>query len=96
MPCQAAEQFGVLRHAVHVRLEETKAFFERGEFIDARVVDENIEPAKRFDRRVHDALRIRGLHNAANALAALALARAIDLPLAALLREAMRAGRSSR
>ncbi|BAO87422.1 UDP-N-acetylmuramoyl-L-alanine--D-glutamate ligase [Caballeronia cordobensis] len=32
-----------------------------------------------------DALRIRGLHNAANALAALALTRAIDLPLAALL-----------
>ena len=32
-----------------------------------------------------DALLIRGLHNAANALAALALARAIDLPLAALL-----------
>lgn len=32
-----------------------------------------------------DALRIRGLHNAANALAALALARAIDLPLASLL-----------
>ena len=32
-----------------------------------------------------DALRIRGLHNAANALAALALARAIDLPLAPLL-----------
>jgi UDP-N-acetylmuramoylalanine--D-glutamate ligase len=32
-----------------------------------------------------DALRIRGLHNAANALAALALARAIGLPLAALL-----------
>jgi UDP-N-acetylmuramoylalanine--D-glutamate ligase len=32
-----------------------------------------------------DALHIRGLHNAANALAAMALARAIDLPLAALL-----------
>jgi UDP-N-acetylmuramoylalanine--D-glutamate ligase len=32
-----------------------------------------------------DALRIRGLHNAANALAALALARAIELPLAPLL-----------
>jgi len=32
-----------------------------------------------------DALRIRGLHNAANAMAALALARAIDLPLASLL-----------
>lgn len=32
-----------------------------------------------------DALRIRGLHNAANALAAFALARAIDLPAALLL-----------
>ncbi len=32
-----------------------------------------------------DALRIRGLHNAANALAAFALARAIELPPAALL-----------
>src|SRR5450830_580717 len=32
-----------------------------------------------------DALRIRGLHNALNALAALALCRAIDLPLAPLL-----------
>jgi UDP-N-acetylmuramoylalanine--D-glutamate ligase len=30
-------------------------------------------------------LRVRGLHNAANALAGLALARAIDLPLASLL-----------
>ncbi len=32
-----------------------------------------------------DALKIRGLHNAANALAALALCRAINLPMAALL-----------
>jgi UDP-N-acetylmuramoylalanine--D-glutamate ligase len=32
-----------------------------------------------------DALKIRGLHNALNALAALALCRAVDLPLAALL-----------
>jgi UDP-N-acetylmuramoylalanine--D-glutamate ligase len=32
-----------------------------------------------------DALRIRGLHNASNALAALALCRAIDLPMAQLL-----------
>ncbi len=32
-----------------------------------------------------DALHVRGLHNAANALAALALCRAIDLPLAPLL-----------
>jgi hypothetical protein len=33
MPCQAAEQFGILRHAVHVRLEESKAFFECGELL---------------------------------------------------------------
>ena len=32
-----------------------------------------------------DALRIRGAHNAMNALAALALCRAIDLPMAPLL-----------
>jgi UDP-N-acetylmuramoylalanine--D-glutamate ligase len=32
-----------------------------------------------------DALRIRGLHNASNALAALALCRAVDLPMARLL-----------
>jgi UDP-N-acetylmuramoylalanine--D-glutamate ligase len=32
-----------------------------------------------------DALRIRGAHNQANALAALALARAIDVPMAAML-----------
>ncbi|HAV36175.1 MAG TPA: UDP-N-acetylmuramoyl-L-alanine--D-glutamate ligase, partial [Massilia sp.] len=32
-----------------------------------------------------DALKIRGLHNAANALAALALCRAAGLPLAPLL-----------
>jgi UDP-N-acetylmuramoylalanine--D-glutamate ligase len=32
-----------------------------------------------------DALRIRGIHNASNALAALALCRAIDLPMVALL-----------
>jgi UDP-N-acetylmuramoylalanine--D-glutamate ligase len=32
-----------------------------------------------------DALRIRGIHNASNALAALALCRAVNLPLAALL-----------
>ncbi|KND60168.1 UDP-N-acetylmuramoylalanine-D-glutamate ligase [Candidatus Burkholderia verschuerenii] len=44
---------------------------------EPNVVSKRLMPA--------DALRIRGLHNAANALAALALTRAIDLPLAALL-----------
>jgi len=43
----------------------------------AECVVKNLMPA--------DALQIRGLHNAANALAALALCRAIDLPLAPLL-----------
>lgn len=48
------------------------------------------EPAEAAETTVSrlmpaDALRIRGLHNAANALAALALCRAIDLPLAPLL-----------
>ena len=33
MPCQAAEQFGILRHTVHVRLEESKAFLECGELL---------------------------------------------------------------
>jgi UDP-N-acetylmuramoylalanine--D-glutamate ligase len=45
------------------------------------------EPAELVINRLMpaDALRIRGLHNAANALAALALCRAADLPLAPLL-----------
>ncbi|MDQ2820768.1 MAG: UDP-N-acetylmuramoyl-L-alanine--D-glutamate ligase [Pseudomonadota bacterium] len=48
------------------------------------------EPAEEVETTISrlmpaDALRIRGLHNAANALAALALCRAIDLPLAPLL-----------
>ncbi len=42
------------------------------------------DPAKRL--MPIDALRIKGLHNATNALAALALTRAIDLPLAACLK----------
>jgi len=45
------------------------------------------EPAELFVNRMMpaDALRIRGLHNASNALAALALCRAVGLPLAPLL-----------
>ena len=31
MPCQAAEQLRVRRHAVHVCLDKSKAFLERGE-----------------------------------------------------------------
>lgn len=45
------------------------------------------EPVELFVNRLMpaDALRIRGLHNASNALAALALCRAVGLPLAPLL-----------
>jgi UDP-N-acetylmuramoylalanine--D-glutamate ligase len=48
---------------------------------------EDPEPAELFINRLMpaDALRIRGLHNASNALAALALCRACGLPLAPLL-----------
>lgn len=48
---------------------------------------EALEPVELFVNRLMpaDALRIRGLHNASNALAALALCRAVGLPLAPLL-----------
>jgi UDP-N-acetylmuramoylalanine--D-glutamate ligase len=48
------------------------------------------EPAEIFINRLMpaDALKIRGLHNASNVLASLALCRAIDLPLAPLLHAA--------
>jgi UDP-N-acetylmuramoylalanine--D-glutamate ligase len=48
---------------------------------------ESVEPVELFINRLMpaDALRIRGLHNASNALAALALCRAVKLPLAPLL-----------
>jgi len=48
------------------------------------------EPAEIFVNRLMpaDALKIRGLHNASNVLAALALCRSIDLPLAPLLHAA--------
>ena len=47
------------------------------QLVEAAVMINRVMPA--------DALRIRGLHNAVNGLAALALCRAIDLPLAPLL-----------
>ena len=49
--------------------------------------NEPVEPVELFINRLMpaDALHIRGLHNASNALAALALCRAIGLPLAPLL-----------
>jgi UDP-N-acetylmuramoylalanine--D-glutamate ligase len=47
------------------------------QLVDAAVAVNRLMPA--------DALKIRGLHNAVNGLAALALCRAIDLPLAPLL-----------
>ena len=58
--------------------------------VRAREVDET--PKRRDAEEIHlqrlmpaDALRVRGRHNAANALAALALASAIDCPLAPML-----------
>nr|WP_314540468.1 UDP-N-acetylmuramoyl-L-alanine--D-glutamate ligase [uncultured Massilia sp.] len=52
-----------------------------------RKKNEPAEPVELFVNRLMpaDALRIRGLHNASNALAALALCRAVGLPLAPLL-----------
>ncbi len=67
------------------------------EAVDRDAPDEVATTSRRRKRDAHtpdiaqkrlmpaDALRIRGLHNAANALAAFALARAIDLPAAPLL-----------
>ncbi|KVN42539.1 UDP-N-acetylmuramoylalanine--D-glutamate ligase [Burkholderia pyrrocinia] len=67
------------------------------EAIDRDATDEPVTGRRRKREAAHtpdiaqkrlmpaDALRIRGLHNAANALAAFALARAIDLPAAPLL-----------
>jgi len=72
------EERGVLWLANAVPGEEIEKKRKKGELaepVDAIV--NRLMPA--------DALKIRGLHNAANALAALALCRACDLPLAPLL-----------
>jgi UDP-N-acetylmuramoylalanine--D-glutamate ligase len=60
--------------------------------VRAREADETLKRSQDEDEEIHlqrlmpaDALRIRGRHNAANALAALALATAIGCPLAQLL-----------
>ena len=60
--------------------------------VRAREADETLKRKKGEDEEIHlqrlmpaDALRVRGRHNAANALAALALATAIGCPLNALL-----------
>jgi UDP-N-acetylmuramoylalanine--D-glutamate ligase len=70
--------------AVTVPLEETEKKPQRKNsaknqmnLVEAAVMINRLMPA--------DALKIRGLHNAVNGLAALALCRAIDLPLAPLL-----------
>jgi UDP-N-acetylmuramoylalanine--D-glutamate ligase len=72
------EERGVLWLANAVAGEASDKKLKRGEIrekVDA--VASRLMPA--------DALKIRGLHNASNALAALALCRACDLPLAPLL-----------
>jgi UDP-N-acetylmuramoylalanine--D-glutamate ligase len=87
------DSFGIVNEngmqwlAVTVPLEETakkpqrknsaKNQLNQLNLVDAAVMINRLMPA--------DALKIRGLHNAVNGLAALALCRAIDLPLAPLL-----------
>ena len=69
---------GVLWLTVAVAGEESEKKRKKNEVAEAvPVIINRLMPA--------DALRIRGLHNAANALAALALCRAIGLPFAPLL-----------
>lgn len=86
---QRANDFGLtgdngmqwLSHAVVVEDEDTGTGRRK-----KKGQQEVVEPAFEIRQLMPvDALRIRGLHNAANALAALALCRAIDLPLAPLL-----------
>jgi UDP-N-acetylmuramoylalanine--D-glutamate ligase len=60
-----------------VRAREADPTLKRKKGEDEEIILQRLMPA--------DALRIRGRHNASNALAALALATAIDLPLAPLL-----------
>jgi UDP-N-acetylmuramoylalanine--D-glutamate ligase len=69
-----------LSHALPVEDEEMRGRRRKKaaqEVVEAEFVVKQLMPA--------EALQIRGIHNAANALAALALCRAIDLPLAPLL-----------
>jgi UDP-N-acetylmuramoylalanine--D-glutamate ligase len=72
------EERGVLWLAGAVAGEEIEKKRKKGEAPEpVDVIVNRLMPA--------DALKIRGLHNAANALAALALCRACELPLASLL-----------
>ena len=73
--------------AVTVPLEETEKKPQRKNSAQNRKDQLNlVEAAVMINRLMPaDALKIRGLHNAVNGLAALALCRAIDLPLAPLL-----------
>jgi UDP-N-acetylmuramoylalanine--D-glutamate ligase len=79
--------YGLLRDNGMLWLVEGIDQDAAGEFTPSRRrKQEAAEPTLASKRLMPvDALRVRGLHNAANALAALALARAIGLPLAALL-----------
>ena len=73
-----ANERGVLWLTVGVAGEESDKKRKKNDIVEAAPITINrLMPA--------DALRIRGLHNAANALAALALCRAIGLPFAPLL-----------
>ncbi len=81
-PAQA-ESFGLCNEngmywlALAVSHDEGERKRRRKDVVEPEIAINRLMPA--------DALRIRGLHNASNALAALALCRAIGLPLAPLL-----------
>ena len=83
--------FGLLRENgiawLAVAEDRTASAEGRAEGVAPRRRGKGAEPADIAVKRLMpvDALHVRGLHNAANALAALALARAAGLPLAPLL-----------
>jgi UDP-N-acetylmuramoylalanine--D-glutamate ligase len=82
---EAAGDFGLVNERGVLWLSNAVALNDEPE--KKRKKGEPVEPAEFSLSRLmpSDALRIRGIHNASNALAALALCRAVGLPLAPLL-----------
>jgi UDP-N-acetylmuramoylalanine--D-glutamate ligase len=82
---EAAGDFGLVNERGVLWLSNAVALNDEPE--KKRKKGEPVEPAEFSVSRLMpaDALRIRGIHNASNALAALALCRAVGLPLAPLL-----------
>jgi UDP-N-acetylmuramoylalanine--D-glutamate ligase len=81
----AADSFGLVNERGVLWLSTAVALNDEPE--KKRKKNEPVEPVEFSVSRLmpSDALRIRGIHNASNALAALALCRSVGLPLAPLL-----------